>query len=255
MTTPILEIKGLHANVDGKQILNGVDLVLNPGEVHAIMGPNGSGKSTLAHVLAGRDGYEVTSGEVRFKGGDLLALAPEERACEGVFLAFQYPVEIPGVNNTYFLRAAVNAVRTHRGEEELDSMTFMKLVREKLAVLDMDQGLMKRAVNEGFSGGEKKRNEIFQMAMLEPALAILDETDSGLDIDALKDVAAGVNTLRDPARAMLLITHYQRLLDYIVPDRVHVLSKGRIVRSGGSELAAELEQQGYSWLGGEPEAA
>ena len=255
MTTPILEIKGLHANVDGKQILNGVDLVLNPGEVHAIMGPNGSGKSTLAHVLAGRDGYEVTSGEVRFKGSDLLALAPEERACEGVFLAFQYPVEIPGVNNTYFLRAAVNAVRTHRGEEELDSMTFMKLVREKLAVLDMDQGLMKRAVNEGFSGGEKKRNEIFQMAMLEPALAILDETDSGLDIDALKDVAAGVNTLRDPARAMLLITHYQRLLDYIVPDRVHVLSKGRIVRSGGSELAAELEQQGYSWLGGEPEAA
>ena len=255
MTTPILEIKGLHANVDGKQILNGVDLVLNPGEVHAIMGPNGSGKSTLAHVLAGRDGYEVTSGEVRFKGSDLLALAPEERACEGVFLAFQYPVEIPGVNNTYFLRAAVNAVRTHRGEEELDSMTFMKLVREKLAVLDMDQGLMKRAVNEGFSGGEKKRNEIFQMAMLEPVLAILDETDSGLDIDALKDVATGVNTLRDPARAMLLITHYQRLLDYIVPDRVHVLSKGRIVRSGGSELAAELEQQGYSWLGGEPEAA
>ena len=255
MTTPILEIKGLHATVDGKQILNGVDLVLNPAEVHAIMGPNGSGKSTLAHVLAGRDGYEVTSGEVLFHGKDLLALAPEERACEGVFLAFQYPVEIPGVNNTYFLRAAVNAVRTHRGEEELDSMTFMKLVREKLAVLHMDQGLMKRAVNEGFSGGEKKRNEIFQMAMLEPALAILDETDSGLDIDALKDVASGVNALRDPTRALLLITHYQRLLDYIVPDRVHVLSKGRIVRSGGRELALELEQQGYSWLGGEPEAA
>jgi len=255
MTTPILDIKGLHATVDGKQILNGVDLTLNPGEVHAIMGPNGSGKSTLAHVLAGRDGYEVTAGTVLFKGEDLLALAPEERACKGVFLAFQYPVEIPGVNNTYFLRAAVNAVRTHRGEEELDSMTFMKLVREKLAVLHMDQGLMKRAVNEGFSGGEKKRNEIFQMAILEPALAILDETDSGLDIDALKDVAAGVNTLRDESRAMLLITHYQRLLDYIVPDRVHVLSKGRIARSGGSDLARELEQQGYSWLGGEPEAA
>jgi Fe-S cluster assembly ATP-binding protein len=255
MTTAMLEIEGLHATVDGKQILNGVDLTVNAGEVHAIMGPNGSGKSTLAHVLAGRDGYEVTGGKVRFKGRDLLGLAPEERAREGVFLAFQYPVEIPGVNNTYFLRAAVNAVRTHRGEEELDSITFMKLVREKLEVLHMDQGLMKRAVNEGFSGGEKKRNEIFQMAMLEPSLAILDETDSGLDIDALKDVASGVNTLRGEERAMVVITHYQRLLDYIVPDRVHVLSRGRIARSGGSELARELEEQGYSWLKGEPEAA
>jgi len=255
MTTPILDIKGLHATVDGKQILDGVDLTLHAGEVHAIMGPNGSGKSTLAHVLAGRDGYQVTAGSVIYKGKDLLALAPEERACEGVFLAFQYPVEIPGVNNTYFLRAAVNAVRSYRGEDELDSITFMKLVRKTLEVLHMDQGLMKRAVNEGFSGGEKKRNEIFQMAMLQPALAILDETDSGLDIDALKDVADGVNTLRDPSRAMLVITHYQRLLDYIVPDRVHVLAKGRIVRSGGSELPRELEEQGYAWLGGEPEAA
>jgi Fe-S cluster assembly ATP-binding protein len=255
MTTAMLEITNLHATVDGKQILNGVDLTLNAGEVHAIMGPNGSGKSTLAHVLAGRDGYEVTAGEVRFKGQDLLALAPEQRAREGVFLAFQYPVEIPGVNNTYFLRAAVNAVRSHRGEQELDAVTFMKLVREKLDVLHMDQGLMKRAVNEGFSGGEKKRNEIFQMAMLEPSLAVLDETDSGLDIDALKDVASGVNALRGAERAMLVITHYQRLLDYIVPDRVHVLSKGRIARSGGRELARELEEQGYAWLKGEPEAA
>ncbi len=255
MTAPILEIKNLHATVDGKEILDGIDLIVNAGEVHAIMGPNGSGKSTLAHVLAGREGYEVTQGEVLYQGRDLLELAPEERACEGIFLAFQYPVEIPGVNNTYFLKAAVNAVRRHRGEDELDSMTFMKMVRAKLKVLHMDEGLMKRAVNEGFSGGEKKRNEIFQMAVMEPTLAIMDETDSGLDIDALKDVADGVNTLRGPDRAMVVITHYQRLLNYIVPDRVHVLSKGRIVRSGGRELALTLEEQGYSWLQVEPEPA
>ena len=255
MTTPILEISDLHATVDGKEILNGIDLTLNAGEVHAIMGPNGSGKSTLAHVLSGRDGYEVTRGSVLYKGKDLLSLAPEERACEGVFLAFQYPVEIPGVNNTYFLKAALNAVRRHRGEEELDAMTFMKLVREKLKVLHLDEGLMKRAVNEGFSGGEKKRNEIFQMAIMEPSLAILDETDSGLDIDALKDVATGVNSLRSPERSMLVVTHYQRLLDYIIPDRVHVLSKGRIVKSGGRELALALEEQGYGWLNVEPEPA
>jgi Fe-S cluster assembly ATP-binding protein len=255
MSTPMLKITNLHANVDGKQILNGIDLELAPGEVHAVMGPNGSGKSTLAHVLAGRDGYEVTAGEVIYKGVDLLALPPEERACEGVFLAFQYPVEIPGVNNTYFLKAAVNAARKHRGEEELDAITFMKLMREKLKVLHMDESLMKRAVNEGFSGGEKKRNEIFQMAVLEPSLAILDETDSGLDIDALKDVAEGVNALRSAERSMLVVTHYQRLLNYIVPDRVHVLSKGRILRSGGRELALELEEQGYSWLDVEPHPA
>jgi len=255
MTTPMLEIKDLHASVHGKEILGGIDLTVNAGEVHAIMGPNGSGKSTLAHVLSGRDGYDVTQGSVTYKGQDLLALAPEERACEGVFLAFQYPVEIPGVNNTYFLKAALNSVRKHRGEDELDAMTFMKLVREKLKVLHLDDGLMKRAVNEGFSGGEKKRNEIFQMAIMEPSLAILDETDSGLDIDALKDVAEGVNSLRNPERAMLVVTHYQRLLDYIVPDRVHVLSKGRIVKSGGRELALALEEQGYGWLNVAPEPA
>ncbi len=251
----MLTIKNLHAAVDGKPILNGIDMEVKAGEVHAIMGPNGSGKSTLAHVLAGRDGYRVTEGEARFQGNDLLALSPEERAREGVFLAFQYPVEIPGVNNTYFLKAALNAVRKHRGEDELDSIRFMKLVRERLKVLHMDEGLMKRAVNEGFSGGEKKRNEIFQMAVMEPRLAVLDETDSGLDIDALKDVAHGVNSLRSPDRGMILITHYQRLLDYIVPDFVHVLSKGKIVKSGGRELALELEAQGYSWLKLEPEAA
>jgi Fe-S cluster assembly ATP-binding protein len=251
----MLEIKNLHATVDGKEILNGIDLTVNAGEIHAIMGPNGSGKSTLAHVLAGRDGYEVTAGKVTYQGKDLLALAPEERACEGVFLAFQYPVEIPGVNNTYFLKAALNSVRKHRGEDELDAMTFMKLMRKKLKVLHLDEGLMKRAVNEGFSGGEKKRNEIFQMAVMEPSLAILDETDSGLDIDALKDVAEGVNSLRSPERSMLVVTHYQRLLDYIVPDRVHVLSKGRIVKSGGRELALTLEEQGYGWLKVEPEPA
>jgi Fe-S cluster assembly ATP-binding protein len=255
MSKAILEIRNLHASVDGKQILNGIDLVVNAGEMHALMGPNGSGKSTLAHVLAGRPGYEVSAGEVLYKGADLLALAPEERACEGVFLAFQYPVEIPGVNNTYFLKAALNAQRRHRGEEELDAVTFMKLVRNKLKVLHLDEGLMKRAVNEGFSGGEKKRNEIFQMAILEPTLAILDETDSGLDIDALRDVAEGVNSLRSAERGMLVVTHYQRLLEYIVPDQVHVLSKGRIVKSGGRELALTLEEHGYGWLETEPASA
>jgi Fe-S cluster assembly ATP-binding protein len=255
MSKTILEIKNLHASVEGKEILNGIDLVVKAGEVHALMGPNGSGKSTLAHVLAGRAGYTVSAGEVLYKGRDLLALAPEERACEGVFLAFQYPVEIPGVNNTYFLKAALNALRRYRGEEELDAVTFMKLVRNKLKVLHLDEALMKRAVNEGFSGGEKKRNEIFQMAILEPTLAILDETDSGLDIDALKDVAEGVNSLRSAERAMLVVTHYQRMLEYIVPDRVHVLSKGRIVKSGGRELALTLEEQGYGWLEVEPASA
>ncbi|MGK2925272.1 MAG: Fe-S cluster assembly ATPase SufC [Lysobacterales bacterium] len=244
----MLEIKNLHATVGGKPILKGLDLVVAAGEVHAIMGPNGSGKSTLASVIAGREGYEVTNGEVLYKGRNLLELQPEERACEGIFLAFQYPVEIPGVNNTYFLRAALNAQRKYRGEPELDSMQFLKIVREKLEILHISDDLMHRAVNEGFSGGEKKRNEIFQMAVLEPSLAILDETDSGLDIDALKLVAEGVNRQRDPERAMIVVTHYQRLLDYIVPDRVHVLSDGRIVASGGAELALKLEDQGYTWL-------
>jgi Fe-S cluster assembly ATP-binding protein len=255
MTTPMLEIRDLHASIDGKEILRGLSLRVNAGEVHAIMGPNGSGKSTLAHVLSGRDGYEVSAGQVLFKGKDLLALAPEERACEGVFLAFQYPVEIPGVNNTYFLKAALNAVRKYRGEDELNSMEFMKLVRAKLKVLHLDDALMKRAVNEGFSGGEKKRNEIFQMAIMEPSLAILDETDSGLDIDALKDVAHGVSSLRDAERAMLVITHYQRLLNHIEPDRVHVLADGRIVKSGGRELAVQLEEEGYGWLTGQEQPA
>ena len=244
----MLEVRDLRAAVDGKEILGGVDLEVAPGEVHAIMGPNGSGKSTLAHVLAGHDGYEVTGGEIRFEGTSLLDLAPEERACRGVFLAFQYPVEIPGVNNTYFLKAAVNALRRHRGQPELDAMDFLALVREKLDVLHLDESLLKRGVNVGFSGGEKKRNEIFQLALMEPKLAILDETDSGLDIDALKDVASGVNALKSPQRATVLVTHYQRVLDYIVPDRVHVLSRGRIVASGGRELALELESKGYDWV-------
>ena len=244
----MLEIDNLSVRVAGKQILRGLTLHVAAGEVAAIMGPNGAGKSTLGNVLAGREGYEVTGGSVRFDGGDLLALEPEERAAAGVFLAFQYPVEIPGVNNTYFLRAALNAQRRQRGEVELDSMQFLKLVREKMAVLHMKDELLHRAVNEGFSGGEKKRNEIFQMALLEPRLAVLDETDSGLDIDALKLVAEGVNLMRSPLRAMLVITHYQRLLDYIRPDRVHVLADGRIVESGGPELALELEAHGYAWV-------
>jgi Fe-S cluster assembly ATP-binding protein len=244
----MLEIRNLHASVGGKAILNGVDLMVRAGEVHAIMGPNGAGKSTLGNVIAGREGYEVTAGEVLFKGRDLLALAPEDRACEGIFLAFQYPVEIPGVNNTYFLRAALNAQRRYRGLPELDSMEFLRLVREKLEILHISDDLLHRAVNEGFSGGEKKRNEIFQMAVLEPALAILDETDSGLDIDALRLVADGVNRLRSPERAMIVVTHYQRLLDHIVPDKVHVLAEGRIAASGDADLAIKLEEQGYTWL-------
>ena len=242
----MLEIKNLHATVDGKEILRGVDLTINAGEVHAIMGPNGSGKSTLAYALAGREGYEVTAGEVIYDGRDLLAMAAEERAQAGVFLAFQYPVEIPGVAMSTFLRTAVNAVRQARGEATLDAIKFLKLARAKMKELEMDEQFLGRAVNVGFSGGEKKRNEIFQMAMLEPRFAVLDETDSGLDIDALKIVADGVNALRGPERAMLVITHYQRLLDYIVPDRVHVLAKGRIVKSGGRELALELEANGYA---------
>lgn len=244
----MLKIENLHVSVAGKEILKGLTLELTPGQVHAVMGPNGAGKSTLGNVLAGREGYEVTAGTVTFEGQDLLALEPEERAATGVFLAFQYPVEIPGVNNTYFLRSALNAQRKARGESELDSMQFLKLVREKLAVLHLKDELLHRGVNEGFSGGEKKRNEIFQLALLEPKLAILDETDSGLDIDALKAVADGVNALRSPERAFLVITHYQRLLDYIRPDVVHVLADGRIVETGGPELALELEQHGYAWV-------
>jgi Fe-S cluster assembly ATP-binding protein len=244
----MLRIKNLHARVEGKQILNGIDLEVNAGEIHAIMGPNASGKSTLSHVLSGRDTYEVTDGEVFYGGRNLLEMAPEDRAREGIFLAFQYPVEIPGVNNAYFLKAAVNAVRTHRGQEELDAMDFLQLVKQKAKLVELDEGLINRSVNEGFSGGEKKRNEIFQMAMLEPKLAILDETDSGLDIDALKVVANGVNALRRGDRAMIVITHYQRLLNYIIPDFVHVLSGGRIVKSGSKELALELEEKGYGWI-------
>jgi Fe-S cluster assembly ATP-binding protein len=244
----MLEIKELRARVQHKEILKGVTLAVNTGEVHAIMGPNGSGKSTLARVLAGHPEYEVTGGEVLYEGKDLLDLDPEERAREGVFMAFQYPVEIPGVNNAYFLKAAVNAVRKHRGEQELDAMDFMQLVNERLQLMHMDQDLLKRPVNEGFSGGEKKRNEIFQMLVLQPKLAVLDETDSGLDIDALKTVAEGVNAMRSPDRAIVVVTHYQRLLNYIVPDRVHVLTDGRIARSGGRELALELEEKGYVWL-------
>ncbi len=244
----MLQIKNLHASVDGKEILKGLNLEVNAGEVHAIMGPNGAGKSTLGNVLAGREGYMVTEGEVIFNGRNLLEMEPEERACEGVFLAFQYPVEIPGVNNTYFLRAALNAQRKYRGEAPLDSVAFLRLVREKLGVLNMGEELLHRAVNTGFSGGEKKRNEIFQMAVLEPVLAILDETDSGLDIDAIKTVAEGVNRLRSEQRAMIVITHYQRLLEYIIPDKVHVLADGQLVVTGGAELALKLEDQGYAWL-------
>ena len=245
---PMLEIRGLHARAGGAEILKGLDLVLRPGEVHAVMGPNGSGKSTLANVLAGRPTVEVTAGSVLYRGKSLFDLSPEERACQGIFLAFQYPVEIPGVSNMYFMKSALNAVRKYRGETELDAMDFLQLVREKMKLVQMDEALMNRSVNEGFSGGEKKRNEILQMAVLEPALAILDETDSGLDIDALRIVAEGVNALRSPGRSALVITHYQRLLDYIVPDRVHVLADGRIVRSGGKDLARELEARGYGWL-------
>ena len=247
----MLDIKNLQVKVEDKQILKGINLTLKAGEVHAIMGPNGSGKSTLAHVLSGREGYEVNGGSVLYEGKDLLPLAPEDRARAGIFLAFQYPVEIPGVNNTYFLKAALNALRKSRGEEELDAMDFLELVKAKLKPLKMDESMLSRAVNEGFSGGEKKKNEILQMAVLEPKLAILDETDSGLDIDALKVVADGVNALRRKDRAFLLVTHYQRLLEYIVPDQIHVLAQGRIVKSGGKELALELEKSGYGWI---PEA-
>ena len=248
----MLEISNLHARAGDRDILKGLDLTVRAGEVHAIMGPNGSGKSTLAHVLAGRPGYTVTEGSVLYRGRDLLALAPEQRAREGVFLAFQYPVEIPGVSNVYFLKAALNAIRAHRGESELDAVEFLSLVGEKAKDVEIDEELVKRSVNEGFSGGEKKRNEIFQMAVLEPTLAILDETDSGLDIDALRIVAEGVNRLRAKERAMVVVTHYQRLLNYIVPDFVHVLVEGRIVRSGGKEMALELDEKGYSWLEKEP---
>ena len=244
----MLKINNLRASAGGKEILRGINLNVGVGEVHAIMGPNGSGKSTLAQILAGRDVYEVTGGEVSYQGHSLLDMSPEDRARAGIFLAFQYPVEIPGVSNTYFLRAALNTIRRSRGEQELDAMDFLGYVRAKMRLLDMDESLMNRPVNEGFSGGEKKRNEIFQMAVLEPKLAILDETDSGLDIDALKVVANGVNALRGPERSMIVVTHYQRLLNYIVPDFVHVLSGGRIVKSGGKELALELEQKGYVWL-------
>jgi len=245
---PILEIKDLNAGVEGKQILKGIDLTINEGEVHAIMGPNGSGKSTLAAVLAGRDGYDVTSGQILYNGKDLLDLDPEERAREGLFLAFQYPVEIPGVNSRYFLKAAVNEIRKHRGESELDAIEFLDFVKAKIKLLDLNEDLLGRSVNEGFSGGEKKRNEIFQMAVLEPRLAVLDETDSGLDIDALKIVSHGVNKLRRDDNAQLVITHYQRLLNYIVPDFVHVLVDGRIVRTGDKQLALDLEEKGYDWI-------
>jgi Fe-S cluster assembly ATP-binding protein len=244
----MLDIQNLHASVEGNEILRGISLQVRPGEVHAIMGPNGSGKSTLAQVLAGRDDYDVTEGTVLYEGQDLLEMAPEDRAREGIFLAFQYPVEIPGVSNTYFLKAALNAVRRHREQSELDAVDFLRLVRGKMKLVKMDESLLQRPVNEGFSGGEKKRNEIFHMAVLDPKLAILDETDSGLDIDALRIVADGVNTLRSPERAFVVITHYQRLLNFIVPDFVHVLVDGRIVRSGGKELAFELEEKGYGWL-------
>jgi Fe-S cluster assembly ATP-binding protein len=249
----VLDIKNLHAGIDGKEILHGLTLRVGTGEVHAIMGPNGSGKSTLANVLAGRPKYEVTGGSVTFEGKDLLALPAEERAREGVFLAMQYPVEIPGVNNIYFLKAAVNAVRKHQGLEEYDAMEFLQIAREKMKLVDLDEAFINRSVNEGFSGGEKKRNEIFQMAVLDPKLAVLDETDSGLDIDALRVVANGVNTLRSEKHSVLVITHYQRLLTYLVPDYVHVLAEGRIVKSGGKELAEELERKGYEWI--EQEAA
>ncbi len=251
----LLEIRNLHAQVEGNKILRGIDLTVNAGEVHSIMGPNGSGKSTLAQVLAGKDSYEITEGEVLYNGKDLLDMEPDERAREGVFLAFQYPVEIPGVSTNYFLKAAVNAKRKHNGQEELDAVDFLELVKEKAALVELDSKLLNRAVNEDFSGGEKKRNEIFQMSVLDPTLAILDETDSGLDIDALKTVAHGVNSLRGPKRGMIVVTHYQRLLDYIVPDFVHVLLDGRIAKSGGKELALELEAKGYAWVHESPETA
>lgn len=244
----LLEIKNLHANVAGKEILRGIDLTVGAGEMHAIMGPNGSGKSTLAQVLVGRDLYEVTSGQILYDGKDLLSMPPEQRAQEGIFMAFQYPVEIPGVSNMYFLKAALNTIRKSRGLEELDAIDFLAMVKEKLALVEMDPAFLNRPVNAGFSGGEKKRNEIFQMAVLDPKLAILDETDSGLDIDALRAVANGVNKLRSPERAIIVVTHYQRLLEYIVPDFVHVLANGRIVKSGGRELALELEAKGYGWI-------
>ena len=250
----MLSINNLHASVDGKEILKGVSLTVNPGEIHAIMGPNGSGKSTLAQVLAGHPAYEVTDGQVLFEGRDLLDMEPEERAQAGLFLAFQYPVELPGVTNAYFLRAAYNEIRKSRGEEELDSMDFLDLLEEKLKLVEWGPEIMQRAVNAGFSGGEKKRNEILQLAVLEPKLAVLDETDSGLDIDALRTVAAGVNKLRRPDNAFIVITHYQRLLNYIVPDRVHVLSDGKVVMSGGKELALELEAKGYEWVDAQAEA-
>jgi Fe-S cluster assembly ATP-binding protein len=244
----ILKIKDLNAGVEGKQILKGINLTISEGEVHAVMGPNGSGKSTLAAILAGRDGYEVTSGQVLYYGKDLLDLDPEERAREGLFLAFQYPVEIPGVNSTYFLKSALNAIRKHKGQPEMDAWEFLSLVKEKMKLLELKEDLLQRSVNEGFSGGEKKRNEMFQMGMLEPKLAVLDETDSGLDIDALRIVAAGVNKLKRPDNAQLVITHYQRLLDYVIPEFVHVLNDGRIVRTGGKHLALELEEKGYDWI-------
>lgn len=251
----MLTIKNLYVRVEGQEILRGIDLEVASGEIHAIMGPNGSGKSTLTHVLAGHEGYEITQGAMTYQGRDLLSMVPEERAREGIFLAFQYPVEIPGVNNVYLLKAALNAVRTHRGLAEVDAMEFLSLVKERVKLVKMDEGLLSRAVNEGFSGGEKKRNEILQMTVLEPRLAILDETDSGLDIDALKSVAEGVNRLRSPDRAFILVTHYQRLLNYIIPDRVHVLMGGRIIKSGGRELALELEERGYDWVKQEAVAA
>ncbi len=244
----LLEIRNLHAEVGGNEILKGIDLTVHPGEVHSIMGPNGSGKSTLAQVLARRESYQVTAGEILFDGKDLLSMKPEEAACEGMFMAFQYPIEIPGIGNAHFLRSALNAMRKYRGLDELDAIDFLPLFREKLKLLDMDERFMNRSLNEGFSGGEKKRNEILQMAILEPKLAILDETDSGLDIDALRIVAQGVNAMRSPNRAMIVVTHYQRLLNYIIPDFVHVLVDGRIVRSGGAELALELEEKGYGWI-------
>lgn len=251
----MLTIKNLKVKAGGSEILRGIDLTVNAGEVHAVMGPNGSGKSTLAHVLVGREGYEVTGGEVKYEGQDLLGMSPEERAHQGIFLAFQYPVEIPGVSTTYFMKTALNAVRKSRGLEELDAIDFLALAKEKMKLVEMDKGLLNRSINEGFSGGEKKRNEIFQMAVLEPKLAILDETDSGLDIDALKIVANGVNALRNKDNAMIVVTHYQRLLDYIVPDYVHVLFAGRIVKSGDKGLALELEERGYGWIEGQVQGA
>ncbi len=248
MTERLLKIENLHASVENKPILKGINLALDYGQIHAIMGPNGSGKSTLANVLAGREGYEVTEGRVWYQGKDLLAMAPEERAREGVFLAFQYPVEIPGVSNIYFLKAALNAIRKHRGEPEVDAMDFIQLVKEKIQLMEMEDQFLYRAINEGFSGGEKKRNEILQMLLLEPTLCVLDEIDSGLDIDALKIVAKGINTLRSPERGFLMVTHYQRLLDYVEPDMVHVFADGRIVKSGGPQLAKELEAKGYGWI-------